>query len=304
MIGSKNTQREKLYALLGDLPPRDRPLSCQVLAERECEHYILEILLLDLNGIEGVPAYYAKPKVGADVRPTILYNHAHGGDYIQGKNELIENQRGLQKPTYAQALTGMGYNVLCIDHWNFGERCGKLESVLFKEMLWKGQVLWGMMVYDSIRTLDYLCARDDVDGSKIGTVGISMGSTMGWWLSALDERIACCVDLCCLTDFHALIEANGLEGHGIYYYVPRLLKEWTTAKINALIAPRPHLSLAGNHDLLTPPKGLDQIDAELQQVYADEGVPEAWKLIRYGTGHQETFDMRQQTLGWLRRWLG
>ena len=29
---------------------------------------------------------------------------------------------------------------------------------------------------------------------------------MAWWLAALDERITCCIDLCCLTDFEALIE--------------------------------------------------------------------------------------------------
>ena len=82
-----------------------------------------------------------------------------------------------------------------------------------------------------------------------------MGSTMAWWLAALDERVKVCVDLCCLTDFAALIETRGLDGHGIYYYVPRLLKHFTTAEINALIAPRPHLALAGNYDRLTPSPG-------------------------------------------------
>ena len=58
-----------------------------------------------------------------------------------------------------------------------------------------------------------------------------MGSTMAWWTAALDERIKVCVDVCCLTDFQALIETGGLDGHGIYYYVPGLLKHFTTAQI-------------------------------------------------------------------------
>ena len=136
-------------------------------------------------------------------------------------------------------------------------------------MLWRGQVLWGMMVYDSLRAIDYLVAREDVDAGRVATLGLSMGSTMAWWVAALDERVRVCVDLCCLTDFEALIETRGLDGHGIYYYVPGLLKQFTTAQINALIAPRAHLSLAGNHDRLTPPAGLDRIDAELRRVYAD-----------------------------------
>ena len=74
-------------------------------------------------------------------------------------------------------------------------------------------------------------------------------------------------------------------------------------RINALIAPRPHLSLAGNYDRLTPPAGLDRIDAELSQVYAAEGAPEAWKLLRYEIAHFETAAMRAEIVSFLERWL-
>ena len=87
---------------------------------------------------------------------------------------------------------------------------------------------------------------------------------MAGWLAALDERVKVCVDLCCLADFQALMEHRSLEGHGLYYFVPGLLKHFTSAQINALIAPRAHLSLAGIYDPLTPPDGLDRIDGELR----------------------------------------
>ena len=297
-----NAQREKLYALLGDLPPRDRKISVELVSEEDREGYILETLTLDLNGFEPVPAFFARPKQGAGARPTILYHHAHGGGYEWGKNELINYRPFFQKPPYAEVLTSMGFNALCIDTWNFGERAGRTESSLFKEMLWKGQVLWGMMIYDSIRSIDYLCSRTDVDSERIGTLGLSMGSTLAWWTAALDERIALCIDICCLTDFDALSAARGLDGPGSYYYAPNLLKEgWTTGKINALIAPRPHLALAGNYDGLTPVKGLDRIDAELKEVYASAGAPDAWKLCRYPCGHMETHAMRREIIEWLGR---
>lgn len=298
----KQLLRSKLYSILGDLPPRDRPISDEIISTEDRGGYVLEKLILDLNGLEPVPAYFVRPQ-GSGKRPTILYHHAHGGDYALGKTELIEGRGALQRPPYAEALTALGFNVLCCDTWLFGERSGRTESSLFKEMLWKGRVLWGMMVYDSIRAVDYLCSRPDVNTSSIGTMGMSMGSTMAWWLAALDERIACCVDICCLTDYDALIESNGLDGHGVYYYVPGLLKEWSTGKINALIAPRPHLSLAGDLDNLTPPKGLDRLDRELAAAYAESGAPEAWKLSRYPVGHTETEGMRREALEWLGRWL-
>jgi dienelactone hydrolase len=170
-------------------------------------------------------------------------------------------------------------------------------------MLWQGQVLWGMMVFDSLRAVDYLCSRSDIDATRIGTLGLSMGSTMAWWLAALDPRIKVCVDICCLTDFQALIESRGLDGHGIYYYVPSLLKHFTTPQINALIAPRPHLSLAGNYDRLTPQAGLERIDRELKAVYGNLGCSDAWELKRFNVGHFETAEMRAAILAFLDKWL-
>lgn len=295
-------RRDELYTLLGDLPARDRPISVQQVSQIERDGYVLETLLLDLNGVEPVPTYFVRPMSGGPF-PTILYNHAHGDDYVLGKRELLDGRAALQAPPYAVELTRQGFAALCIDAWGFGERRGRTESEIFKEMLWHGQVLWGMMVYDSLRAVDYLVSRSDVDAAHIGTLGISMGSTMAWWLAALDPRIRVCVDLCCLTDFQALIDSRGLDGHGIYYYVPGLLKHFSAAAINALIAPRPHLSLAGDYDPLTPPAGLERIDAHLRQVYADLGATQCWSLLRYPSGHFETASMRAAVIAFLRKWL-
>ena len=305
MKQDQQQRRAQLYALLGDLPDRSRPVEAHKVLEEQREKYVLEKLVLELNGTEHVPAYFVRPldaKPGQRL-PTILYNHAHGGDYKLGKDELVKGARYFQQPPYAEELTRRGYAVLCVDHWLFGERSGKSESSVFKRMIWQGQVLWGMMVFDSLRALDYLVTRPDVDPKRLGTLGLSMGSTMAWWTAALDERVKVCVDLCCLTDFHALIQTNGLDGHGIYYYVPGLLKHFTTAQINALISPRPHLALAGNKDALTPPKGLDRVDEELRRVYAADGAPDAWKLFRQDVGHTETPEMRAEIIAWLGKWL-
>jgi hypothetical protein len=188
---------------------------------------------------------------------------------------------------------------LCFDTWVFGERAHNTEQDTFKAMLWQGSVLWGMMVYDSLKAVDYLQTRDDVDPARIGTLGISMGSTMAWWLAALDERIKVCVDICCLTEMHTLLRKGGVGHHGVYYYVPSLLKHFTTADINALIAPRPHLALAGIQDSLTPVEGLDIVKAALKEVYTAQGAPDNWKLLRYDVGHQETPEGRQEIIKFL-----
>jgi pimeloyl-ACP methyl ester carboxylesterase len=160
-----------------------------------------------------------------------------------------------------------------------------------------------MMVYDSLRALDFLLQAPGVDAQRVGTLGMSMGSTMAWWLGALDERIKAVVDINCLTEFHTLLKKKALSLHGVYYFVPDLLNHFTTAQINALIAPRAHLGLAGLRDDLTPVEGLDIIDNELKQVYATAGHPERWKLLRYDVEHQETPEGRREIIAFLQQFL-
>jgi dienelactone hydrolase len=299
---SPDQRRQELLSLLGDLPPRKSSIPSKTLSVERRAGLVIEKLELGINSMEPVPAYFVRPDGARGRRPAILFNHWHGGEYHLGKDDLLRSKGGL--PSYAEAITSQGYSALCLDMWCFGERATRTEMDTFKEMLWRGHVLWGMMVFDTLDGLDYLISRDDVDPERVGTLGMSMGSTMAWWVAALDPRVRACVDICCLTDFDALIASNGLKGHGIYYYVPSLLKHFDTSQINALIAPRAHLALAGNLDPLTPPDGLDRIDRALRETYAAVGHPEAWKLLRYEVGHTETAEMRHEALGFLRVWLG
>jgi len=303
--GAQSTadRRQELYGLLGDVPDRQRPVAGSKRGEVMKDGMVIETWDLDLNGLEVAPAYVARPASASGRTPAVVFNHSHGGGYTIGKQEVLDGRTYLHPVPYAKALTDLGYTVLCIDHWVFGERSHSSELDTFKAMLWQGRVLWGMMVYDSLRAVDWLTARADIDASRIATVGMSMGSTMAWWLAALDERIKVTVDICCLTDFHTLLARKGLGGHGVYYYVPGLLKHFTTAQINALIAPRAHLGLAGLQDKLTPVEGLDIIERDLTRVYADAGHPERWKLLRYDVGHQETPEGRQEVLAFLQRFL-
>lgn len=300
MFVTDDSRRAELYSLLGKLPPRNRKVSATLVSTEDRGAYTLEKLVLDLNGEEAAPAYFARPKGATGRLPTVLFNHSHGGGYQIGKQEFLDGRAYLGKPAYAEFLTSLGFNALCFDAWIFGERArpqAELES--FKDFLWHGRVLWGMMVYDALKAVDYLVTRPDVDSDRLATVGMSMGSSTAQWAGALDPRLKVVVDICCLTDWHTLVKVGGLKGHGIYYYVPDLLNHFTTSQMNALIAPRPHLSLAGTQDPLTPLEGLDVVDVELKKAYAAAGKPEHWQLLRYDVGHQETPEGREAIRQWL-----
>jgi dienelactone hydrolase len=296
-------RRDELYRLLGDLPDRHRPVKGIKTDETERDGYVLERWNLDLNGIEPVPAYVARPRETGVRRPAVVFNHSHGGGYAIGKTEFVDGRSYLQPVPYAKELTGRGYVALCIDHWVFGERSHATELDTFKEMLWRGRVLWGHMIFDSLKAVDWLVTRPDVDATRIATLGMSMGSSMAQYLAALDTRITVTVDLCCLVDYDTLLAKRFQSHHGVYLYVPGLLKSFTSAQINALIAPRAHLSLTGLQDELEPAEGVDRIDRELARVYAAHGHPERWKIVRYDVGHQETAEGRTEAMAFLARFL-
>lgn len=280
-----------LEELLGDLP-QDQPITVELLQRQEQDGYILESLMLNLNGIEGVPAYVALPMVGEGPFPLVVFNHSHGGNYTHGRKELILGSAYLQQPSFAAELTAMGYAVCAIDMWGFNERSGKAESELVKEMLWQGKVLWGMMLYDNRRLLDYMCERSDIDASRIATIGMSMGGMMSWWLGALDERVKVIVDLCGQVDAHTLIAKRGLDHHGFYSYVPQLLKYYSTLQIQERIAPRPRMSLVGKDDRMCPIEGVEHLAQGLKQKYTEAGVPEHFQSVVTTGGHMETLHMR------------
>jgi cephalosporin-C deacetylase-like acetyl esterase len=298
-------RRKELWNLLGDLPERRTP-KAKVLQTVKRDGFTLEHLELDLNGVEPVPAYLLLPDKRAAKAPGLLYIHAHGGTYDLGKEELLRGRNVL--PEYAPVCVAKGLVTLTIDSWCFSGRKHQADGRngewdTFKLMLWNGQVLWGMMMFDEVQAVTYLSGRPEVDPERIGAFGLSMGSTKAWWLAALDPRIKLCVDLCCLTEFQELIKTQNLRGHGIYYYVPRLLKHFQTADINELIVPRPHLSLNGRKDALTPPAGVEKVRDHLLPLYAKHGRKEDCRIELFDCGHEETPVMRQLVSEWFDRYL-
>lgn len=291
--------RERLFEAMGELPNPAGPVGGRLIDTEDKGSFFLEHLSLDLNGYEKVPALFTRPKKAAAPYPAVLFNHSHGNLFHLGKTELLCGCPYMLPRGYAEDLAAEGIAALCIDHMCFEDRSGRTESFVYKKLIWDGYYMWAWMVFDSLRALEYLCRRDDVDENRIGAVGMSMGSAMTQWVAALDDRIKACVDICCLTNFDELEATGALDGHGIYYYIPGLRRRFGCSDINALIAPRAHLSLAGLFDPLTPTVGLARDNETLAAVYARAGKPENWRQILFPTGHIETYEMHMEALAFL-----
>ena len=297
---------------LGEMPARPSPSRVKVVAVDKKAGWRIEKFVFH-NGVDSeVPGYIAIPEDGVAKHPAILTMHGHSSSK--------ENMFGYEPTSQnvAELLAKNGYVVLGIDNYFNGERkghgpAGDLETMrrgsdqeasLFKLNLWLGRTLWGMMLRDEQIALDYLASRPEVDPNRIGAQGMSMGSTRSWWLAAIDDRIKAVVGVACFTRYEDLIAIRQLQAHGIYYFVPGILKHFDSEGVMALIAPRPYLALTGDSDAGSPPEGMKKLEGILAKFYALYGKPEAFRSIVYPrTGHVYNDDQKQKMLEWFNRYL-
>ena len=305
--------RTRLWELLGKLPPRPKLPKVETLSREDRGEYWLEKFQFDNGAGATVPGYLLLPKQAPAPMPAILYCHWHGGQYDNGKEELFQVRHTPEAPgpTFARR----GFVVLGIDSYCFGERNGRGpggpdekgregEWSAAKFDFWVGRSLWGMIVRDDLMALDYLASRREVDASRIGVTGMSMGATRAWWLMALDERIKTGVPVCCLTRYQNLVEHESLKSHGIYYFVPNLLNHFDTEAVVALIAPRPVLFLDGDQDATSPADGIRTIEAAVRPAYRLYGKEKEFQSVIYaGQGHLYTPEMWAKTLAWFEEHL-
>lgn len=299
--------RATLVDLLGDMPPRPDPRKVQVLAQEDCGSYTLERFEFH-NGVDMVvPGILAVPKNRKGPVPVVMGLHGHSGS----KNEYLPNPNN--DHSLGWMLVQRGFAVAAIDAYFNGERVGKgprgkidkagdQELGLFKLHLWQGHTLWGMMLRDEQCLLDYLQTRPELDHEAIGATGMSMGCTRSWWLAAIDERVKAVVGVACFTRYTELMAHA--SSHGIYYFVPGIMKHFDSEAIYALVAPRPMLMLSGDQDRNAPPDGVEMLEKKISPVYRLYGRPERFVSVLYkNTGHEYLPEMRTAMVEWFERYL-
>jgi dienelactone hydrolase len=287
--------RERLQHLFG---LQSHGVNLYNLSVEQRDGYVLERLDLLIDG-KHVRGLLTRPDTPGK-HAAILYGHSHGGRYDIGADELLDGREYLLDPL-GPVFARAGYVTLCIDMPVFGKRATISESAAAKALLWHDRSLICEMLADHQAALTYLISREDVDHTRVGAFGISMGCTLSYWLAAVDDRISAVAHLCCFADLRTMITLGAHDGHGIYLVVPGLLDEADAGAIGALIAPRPQLVCIGEADALTPIQAFEMAWHEMSQSYA--GHDTLYLVREPGIGHQETPRMREATLAFFAQYL-
>ena len=290
-----NKLRARLWQLLGDIPQVTIP-NVRVMSRSDEIDHIRERFTFE-NGVgDTVYGYLLMPKGIDTPAPAVLYHHEHGGKYPLGKDAAIRVRENGYAP--GLALVAAGFIVMAIDAYGFGERerkgpAGEAESgavtemSLFKHFLWQGKTLWGMMIHDDLCALAYLRSRPEVDESRIGATGMSLGASRSTWVAALDETIKAVAPISQMTRYRDFADNGQYRLHSIYYFVPGVLASGIDMEhIVALTAPRYQLILTGDSDPLSPIAGIHKIVDYARNVYAEQGAADQFEVELYeGVAH-------------------
>lgn len=190
---------------------------------------------VEFNGIkkDRVPAFLYVPKNGKAEHPAVLLQYGSGGNKTTNYIVALANQ-----------FVARGFVVLTIDVPNRGERRVKRNRTLWESLSDGGTFVQTLGDYS--RAVDYLVSRDDVDESRIGYAGISLGAITGLTFVAHEPRIAAMVSIVGGANLLGMLKVEidpdvrkASEKIDPFYHV-------------GLIAPRPLMLLNATRDQLVP----------------------------------------------------
>jgi dienelactone hydrolase len=300
--------------------------------------YIEEYLTFQTTPDVRVPAYVLIPVKVRLPAPALVVLHCHGGAYVWGKEKVValDNEHASLSAFKSQLYEGVsiatelarrGYVVITIDMFYWGERRMLLdddplsyreparmtaeeiaafnrrssqgEQLVARSLMTAGITWPGVMLWDDLRTLDYLASRPEVDRQRLGCVGLSVGGYRSFLLAALDERIKAAVDVGWMTSFASNIRRHVINTVGLTFHVPGLYRYLDLPDLAALIAPRSVCVMNGSKDALFPPGGVEKAFRKIEACYKKAGVPERQRCRLYDVPHQFNRGMQGDAWSWL-----
>lgn len=167
--------------------------------------------------------------------PGILVAHGHW------KNGRLEDTDECSTPRLCANLAAQGYAVLAYDMvgYNESDQLPHHFGNTREEQAWHYGPL-GVQLWNSIRMVDFMVSRDEVDRERIGMTGASGGGTQTFLTAAVDERIKAVAPVNMISA-HFQGGCDCENGPGL---------RWGTNNVEAgsLAAPRPQLLVAATGD--------------------------------------------------------
>ncbi len=259
---------------------KDMPLNTEITEICDSDNCTRKKFVFDGMHDSRVPGYLAIPKQGDGPFPCIILLHGHTGN----KDEWWRDDSFYKGGLVTKAFLSNGFAVLALDAAYHGERIPGDESLKPGELRKRG---WHNRSVDMIvqsvteyrRAIDYLETRPEIDTTRLGVHGYSMGGMMAFLLTGTDGRIK--VTVSCVT-------WNWDNPIGKY----QLIAPYNFARA---IGDRPFLMMMGQSDPLLPAEAAKRLYGLVEK--------QSTSFIMFDCGHQLPTDYIGKSLGWFQKYL-
>jgi len=184
----------------------------------------------------------------------------------------------------------------------YNDWAGQHEHIMAKSLFSAGTTWPGVFFAEDQKALDILCARPDVDNTRIGCGGLSGGGLRTVFMGGLDPRIKCAVCVGFMSTWKDFILYKSYT-HTWMTYVPILPKELDFPEILGLRVPLATLVLNDIDDALYTMPEMKRADQILSEVYQKAGALDRYKCSYYPGPHKFDADMQKEAFGWFDKWL-
>lgn len=265
--------------------------------------------------------------------PAVIALHDHSGFYLWGKEKLVEDedenpvlrefkQRYYSGRSIATDLVRQGYLVIVIDLMYWGERrmlldddpddfrerakdlpvgrvgafnvrSSQYEALVSRTLMSAGLTWPGLIFWDDLRTVDYLLTRPEVDRSRIGSIGFSLGGIRSCYLGALDDRVKTSVVAGWMTSIPFQLKSDIKFSIGYSMLVPGLHRYLDYPDIAAMNAPKPLLVMTGKDDGIFNSKGVLEGYQKLKKSYEKAGYSDKLVMREFDAGHVFSQEMQR-----------
>lgn len=265
----------RIRELLGDVLSRVA-LTVKTIQTTVCQGHVRHDLRIAVNALTSLPAYLLVPDnlVEGEKRPAIIALHGHtkfGRDTIAG----LDNPHTRSEPALATGLDAVraGYVALVPAWWGFPGRDAHAEripkgsepcNVIQVAASMYGLNVLALHLQDAEAAVDFLSQRPEVDASRIGCMGNSLGGRMAMWLAAMDQRIAATVASGCMNTFRE----RSLKLRSCAVQCPvGMLRYGDVQEVFSTIAPRPLQLMTGSADKLMMAADVTMIHQTVRHAY-------------------------------------
>lgn len=266
---------------------------------------------------DRVYAYLTIPDGAAQPAPAVICIHGTTAD----AKEACLGRGGKPGGSNGTAidLARRGFITLAPDHFCAGERLLPGENPYDPRPFYARHPGWSEMgkdIMDHRLCLDVLQGLPEVDSSRLGCIGHSLGGYGSVFLAATDERVVAGVSSCGITVWEAdPLKFNWSRFHaGEYVHFPKLRDYWRKGQpapvdfheIMALIAPRAFLNLSavGNDSCFPIFEPFAELYVQVESVYKLLGAEGKFACHFHSSGHSFNASPRALAYAWLGEQLG